>query len=181
MKKIEVDLADLMITFESTSYEMHYYLDLETGRVLWITDEIQRELETISDEGYQAGGGESDEGVDPVTAIEASDLVDWEKEAVLEALQVERGYRTRYIAVPEADSREGYRDMQDFIATVPDEHLQDLLWGVIRGRGAFRRFKDVLTEHPRERERWFEFKDDRLEERVLEWLEYEGIEPIPSS
>ena len=43
---------------------------------------------------------------------------------------------------------------------------------------AFRRFKDVLVEHPRERERWFGFKDQRLEKRVLEWLESEDIEPI---
>lgn len=178
MRRIEIDLADLMIAFESASYEMHYYLDLETGQVLWISDEIDRELETIYHQAEQAIDAESGEDLDPVAAIEASDLSDWEKEAALEAYQVERGFGTRYVSVPEADSREGYRDMQDFIATVRDERLQDLLWGVIRGRGAFRRFKDVLAEHPRERERWFEFKDQRLEERVLEWLEYEDIEPI---
>jgi len=178
MKKIEIDLADLMIAFESASYEMHYYLDLETGKVLWISDEIDRELETIFHEAEQATDAGPGEELDLVAAIEASDLSDWEQEAVLEAYQVERGFGSRYISVPEADSREGYRDMQDFIATVRDERLQDLLWMAIRGRGAFRRFKDVLAEHPRERERWFEFKDQRLQERVLEWLEYEDIEPI---
>jgi len=80
--------------------------------------------------------------------------------------------------VPRAESHEDYQDMGDFIATIRDERLQDRLWDAIRGRGAFRRFKDVLAYHPYERERWFEFKDDRVRQRVLDWLESEGIEPI---
>ena len=101
-----------------------------------------------------------------------------EKEVLLEADQVEAGYGSRYIAVPEADSNEGYRDMEDFIATVRDERLQDRLWQAIAGRGAFGRFKDVLSSHFHERERWFEFQETRLLQRVLEWLKEEGIEPI---
>jgi len=61
--------------------------------------------------------------------------------------------------------------MEDFIATVKDEHLVELLEVAINGRGAFRRFKDVLLRYPEERERWFQFKDERMQERALEWLE----------
>ncbi len=61
--------------------------------------------------------------------------------------------------------------MQDFIATVEDEHLAQLLEVAINGKGAFRRFKDVLLNYPEEKERWFEFKDDRMRERALEWLD----------
>lgn len=105
-------------------------------------------------------------------------MPEWEKEILLEADQVEAGYGTRYIAVPEADSSEGYRDMEDFIAAVQDERLQDRLWRAIAGRGAFGRFKDVLSSHFHERERWFEFQETRLLQRVLDWLEAEGIELI---
>jgi hypothetical protein len=97
---------------------------------------------------------------------------------LLEAAQVEAGYGARYIAVPQADSSEGYRDMEAFIIAVRDERLQDRLWRAISGRGAFRYFKDVLDDYPRERERWFEFEESRLRQRVLDWLESEGIEPI---
>ena len=45
------------------------------------------------------------------------------------------------------------------------------------GRGAFRHFKDVLLDYPDERERWFKFKNARVRERILEWLESEGVEP----
>jgi hypothetical protein len=67
--------------------------------------------------------------------------------------------------------------MADFIATVEDERLAELLEVAINGKGAFRRFKDVLAHYPDERERWFRFKDDRMKERALEWLESIGISP----
>ena len=77
----------------------------------------------------------------------------------------------RYEPIPKAESHEGYWDMQDFIATIEDEHLVELLEEAINRKGAFRRFKDMLLNYPEERERWFQFKDDRMEERALEWLE----------
>ena len=61
--------------------------------------------------------------------------------------------------------------MQDYVATVKDEHLAELLEVALNGKGAFRRFKDVLLSYPEERERWFNFRDDRVQERALEWLD----------
>jgi len=40
----------------------------------------------------------------------------------------------------------------------------------INGKGAFRRFKDVLLDYPEEREEWFQFKGAKVQERALEWL-----------
>lgn len=67
----------------------------------------------------------------------------------------------------------------DLAALLEDEDLPDRLWAAIRGRGAFRRFKDVLYAHPAEQERWYAFQDQRLEQRVVAWLAEEGIEPLP--
>jgi len=77
----------------------------------------------------------------------------------------------RYERIPKAESHEGYEDMVNFIATVDNERLVELLEVAINGKGAFRRFKDVLLNYPEERERWFKFKDERMEERALEWLD----------
>jgi hypothetical protein len=41
----------------------------------------------------------------------------------------------------------------------------------INGKGAFRRFKDVLLDYPEERERWFQFKGAKEQKRALEWLD----------
>jgi hypothetical protein len=45
-------------------------------------------------------------------------------------------------------SRDGYRDMELFIGTVRDPGRADRLEIAISGRGAFRRFKDVLERWP---------------------------------
>jgi predicted nucleic acid-binding Zn ribbon protein len=80
--------------------------------------------------------------------------------------------------VPTRDSHESYEDMQALIETVADPGFEERLRAAIRGRGAFRRFKDVLAGYPAEQERWFAFKTARVGERVLEWLADEGIEPV---
>jgi hypothetical protein len=111
-------------------------------------------------------------------ALRRHNLPDWEQALLIEADQVEQGFGERYIRVPEADSRAAYQDMEAFIEATTDARLANLLEYAIRGRGAFRRFKDVLDDHPRERERWFAFKNERLRQRVLEWLAEEEIEVV---
>lgn len=83
----------------------------------------------------------------------------------------------RYVQIPGRDSREAWRDMEDFIGTVEDPHLRDLLDVAIRGKGAFRRFKDVLSrsDYTTERQRWFRFKNDREEARTIAWLVSENL------
>lgn len=67
-------------------------------------------------------------------------------------------------------SADAYRDMQDFVARVPDRRASDLLGRAIEGRGAFRRFKDTLFEFPEVRDTWFKFHDVRMRRRAIEWL-----------
>jgi uncharacterized protein UPF0158 len=82
----------------------------------------------------------------------------------------------RYIAIPYQGSEPGYRDMVDFIMSVEDHRLRALLDVAINGQHAFRRFKDVLRDHARERDRWFAFAKERAEHRIRRWLASEGIE-----
>ena len=72
-------------------------------------------------------------------------------------------------------SSDGYGDMEDFIARVPDRRVAALLERAIAGRGAFRRFKDTLFEFPELRELWFRFSDVRMERRAIEFLTHEGL------
>jgi hypothetical protein len=66
--------------------------------------------------------------------------------------------------------------MVDFVETVRDGHLRELLEVASRGQGAFRRFKDVLLNYPAERERWFEFERQRQRELITAWARAEGVE-----
>ncbi len=64
-----------------------------------------------------------------------------------------------------------YQDMVDYIETVPAEHARDQLSRAIRGRGAFRRFKDELRRHdPGLLSAWYAFSDSRAQRRAVEWL-----------
>lgn len=84
--------------------------------------------------------------------------------------------RKRYLDIPTHSSSEGYQEMQAFAETVKDENLKEKLWIALDGRGAFRRFKDVLLGYPEERQRWFKFKEERLKSEINEWLEENEIE-----
>ncbi len=175
MRKLKVDLGELAFAFESGFHEQSNYLDLETGEIVVVTDDTRRELEEICEEM------EAEEQKDAsalARLLDGLNLPAWQKQMVLQADRVERDYGTRFVAVPHVDSHEAYGDMEDFIATVRNPHLRELLEVAIMGRGAFRRFKDVLLTYPREEQRWFEFRDARMIERVREWLEGHDIEPI---
>jgi predicted nucleotidyltransferase len=65
---------------------------------------------------------------------------------------------------------EAYRDMADFAASVPDPDIRAHLERAISGRGAFRRFKDELFDHPDLREAWFALSNARMERRAAWWL-----------
>jgi len=87
----------------------------------------------------------------------------------------------RWIWVECEGSRDGYRDMEMFVGTISDPDKADRLEIAIQGRGAFRRFKDVLTRWPGELERWFAFSEDRQRGRARAWLAGAGYRPsLPS-
>ncbi|MGH7413123.1 MAG: UPF0158 family protein [Candidatus Rokuibacteriota bacterium] len=75
------------------------------------------------------------------------------------------------------DSRVEYGWMGDFAVSSRDARLRDRLEVALDGRGAFRRFKDVLLGQSAERERWFALRDQRLHEAAREWLAGHDIEP----
>jgi len=180
-RRVRIDLADLAEAFDDASWEVSTFLDLDTGNVIRITAEVRDELEALYAELPEEPADEGSYRVTFAAALEHRERPGWMHESLLEADAVEGGLGTRFLRVPEADSREGYGEMQAFIETVSSPRLQERLWAAIRGRGAFRRFKDVLASAPAERERWFAFKDARLRQRVLAWLADEGIEPAEGS
>lgn len=80
------------------------------------------------------------------------------------------------IAIEPLPSAVGYRDMEDFVARVRDPHARELLQGALSGRGAFRRFKDLLElDFPELRHAWFAFHDVRAERRAIDWLVERGL------
>jgi hypothetical protein len=154
--KLDIDWPELEFAFDSSFGEASCYLDRETGAVITVTEDIRAAADDEDDA----------EGFDP---------------QLLEAVRAIDGGSGRYLPIPGQESREGYRDMEEFIATVRDRRSAELLEVAIAGRGAFRRFKDVLAGSPAERERWFGWSEGRQRERILDWLAGEGIVPTNAS
>ncbi|WP_432197839.1 UPF0158 family protein [Streptomyces sp. bgisy027] len=83
----------------------------------------------------------------------------------------------RWLYVPALGSRADYRDMELFIEEMEDAALADRLRIAIDGRGAFRRFKDVLAGDVRSWSRYHRFRDERQRGRARAWLAEEGYCP----
>ncbi len=83
-----------------------------------------------------------------------------------------------YLRVDPVSSREQYRWMERFIPMVDEGELRDKLTRAIDGKGAFRRFKDVLMSHGPERERWFAFRSERLRVFMEAWLAAHALTPV---
>lgn len=73
------------------------------------------------------------------------------RESVIEYMRDEEGTDLdeaieNPLRIDNLGSRDAYQDMLAYIDTLDDEHLADLLKVAVTGRGAFRRFKDVLAD-----------------------------------
>lgn len=84
-----------------------------------------------------------------------------------------------YLRIDPVSSREQYRWMERFIPMVDDTELRGKLAQAIDGKGAFRRFKDVLMTYAADRERWFAFRSERLRTFMEAWLTAHAIKAVP--
>ena len=157
MKKLKADLEEIAMFMDNQDrYDQNYYLDTETGETVTTPEELMRSLKD----------GESLE-----------DLPAWELELVDVAREI-LAESPRYVEIPMRPSYEGYDLMIEFAEGVKDPKLQRDLQYALRGKGAFRRFKDRLRDYPDVEKEWFAFRDAGDRGYVKEWLESIGIEAI---
>lgn len=83
----------------------------------------------------------------------------------------------RWLRVDNVGSRDGYRDMVRYAEDVTDPDVADRLLIALDGRGAFRRFRDVLDRWPDRVDSWRTFAAERRRGRARAWLADEGYSP----
>lgn len=167
MHKITVSLLDLEDGFTNSFDELTYYLDLHTGKVVLVTESDRAILDDAWD------NLDDDAMLDEAMLrryLQDANLPAWQAESALQALPVDLDADDRFHPIPQQTSWEGYSDMEEFIESLGESHLADLLAVAIRGKGAFRRFKDILGDYPTERQAWFSFERARQRERMVTWL-----------
>lgn len=174
-RRLAINMRDLTTAFALRFDGVQTYFDMETGEVLEVSSEIRDMLEELAAELHTV-----EDGPIPLQDLLARhpEIPVWQKRALLKANRVELGLGSRIIAV-EPDRQDDYRDMENFIAALDDKQFADELLVIIRKRGAFRNFKDAMTQHyPPMQKAWQSFRAACVEERVREWLDSYGIEPI---
>jgi hypothetical protein len=85
----------------------------------------------------------------------------------------------RWLWFDSEGSRAGYRDMELFIAGIEDPDTAGQLGRALVGRGAFGRFKHLLTRWPDLQDPWYAFSEDRQRGRARAWLAGEGHAATP--
>jgi len=70
-----------------------------------------------------------------------------------------------------------YRIMEDFSKSIEDPRISEELSNAIKGRGAFRRFKDNIVRLGIA-DRWYNYKEEAFKRIAIEWCEDNNIDYI---
>jgi hypothetical protein len=146
-----VKLSDLIEGMDFQSDEQSSFLNLTTGEVVAITDEELR-------------AAENDESL--------ADFPEWQHDAIRIARDIVE--TEHYLPLPDRFDIHEYSIMERFCLSVDDNDLRDDLCDAIRGRGAFRRFKDRIQAYGMAEE-WYRYRDAALREIAMAWCEAHGI------
>jgi outer membrane cobalamin receptor len=79
--------------------------------------------------------------------------------------------RERYIQIEKMESHESFDLMADFADSVDNKELRDSLIKALNTKHPFRNFKWVVDNSGPYRQKWFDFKNQRLIEWVKDQLE----------
>jgi hypothetical protein len=150
---MKVRITSIVEGMEFQGLESQSYLDLESGEVILIADEEIRAAEYDD---------------------EASNQADWFKEAIAQAKEFLEN-QNRYIALPSKDDLDEYRIMENFVHSIPIEEQRDEMFSLIRGKGAFSRFRQG-TERFMLKEKWYKFRDLEITRFAVEWCQVNDIE-----
>jgi hypothetical protein len=150
---VPVKLNDIIEALRLANDSVTYYLDRRTGQVEIITEDISAAME-------------EDDSVD--------DNPDWLSEAVSSAREFQNDDGEHFVELPSKVDINDYAIMEEFSRKYPNSRVSETLLEAIRGKGAFQRFKDLISKLTLQN-KWNQFQDQWYEEIAVDWLEANGI------
>lgn len=154
INKKPVKLDDLVGEIEIQINGTFTYINTQTGEVITLSEEEIRAVENEK----------------PI-----ENFPDWQKENIEKAIEILEDEVGIYLDFTLRNEFHEYEIIEEFIGTLIEEEIREALYEAIQGRGAFRRFKDGIIEHGVEKE-WYEYKDKKIKELVIEWCKEHDIE-----
>jgi hypothetical protein len=152
-KKVPVKLDDLINEIDIQMDETFTYINTHTGEVITLTRE---EIRAAEDE-------------EPLEKYP-----DWQRENIEKAIKIIEDETDAYLDFTLRNEYHEYEIIEEFIGTLSVVEVREELFETIQGRGAFRRFKDGIREHDVEKQ-WYDFKEKKLKELVIEWCEAKDL------
>lgn len=150
---ITVKIKEIVQEMEFSSDESTSWCDLKTGQLLWVPEEAFR----MAEEPHRTHG-------DPEQ--EEEEFVEWARKILQD--------KTGYLPLPSKWEINEYRIMEKFIDSLPDETVRNDLYRAIRGKGAFRTFKDRVCDLE-VRQAWFDYRERAFRKIAIDWCEENGI------
>ena len=132
------------------------YFDREAGEVLMVSSE-------------EMGAAEEDRSLD--------NYPEWQHELIEIARKILNDEGDRFLTLPSKWDFHEYKVMERFCYSLDDKERSDDLLDAIRGRGAFRMFKDRIHQLGIQDD-WYRFRDEALKELATDWAEENSIELI---
>jgi len=149
--QIRIKLSQLIEAVEFDFEEQLAFVDLENGSVIIVDSSEISSAEEVDEEEIDELLASGDEDFKLARAI-----VDDSGE--------------RFLAAPNKFDFHEYGQMERFIGTVEDARISEELWRAIKGRGAFRHFKDTASRF-RLLDEWYRYRDAALKDFVIHWAE----------
>ena len=150
-----VKLSELIEAVEFESEESVTRVDLQNGGVVTVDCAVMRAVE------------EEDEA-------SLGDLPEWQQPEVETARSIVADSGERFVDAPDRFDFHEYRQMERFIGTLEDSAAAEQLWRAIKGRGAFRYFKDTASRLGLLKQ-WYQYRDEAMKEVVRDWAEAHQI------
>lgn len=145
-------LSEVIDGMDSQTDERSSFLNIETGEIV-----------SVSDEEFSAA--------EEKRSLES--YPEWQRGIIREAERILEDDEGRYIALPSRFDIDEYHMMERFALSVDDEFSASLI-ATIKGKGAFRRFKDGIATFGIEKD-WYKFRDAKFKELAIDWCKANKI------
>ncbi|MGF2616977.1 hypothetical protein FZC84_03890 [Rossellomorea vietnamensis] len=144
--KAKVKLEEIVEHMEIHIDEWSNLLNIKTGKIISVSaDEL--------------AAAEDEEPFDH--------LPQWKQEQRMEAMEVVENFED-YRELPTKFDINEYDIMEGFCFSISNEEQKNDLLSAIRGRGAFRRFKDTIAEWDLN-DQWYCYRTKKFKQIAIEW------------
>jgi len=151
--QVPVKISAVVDAMELQTDESSAYLNRRTGAIVIISDEEFRAVER----------GRSLE-----------EYPEWQRENIERAREILEDGEEVYVRLPTRFEIHEWRIMDRFARWIEDERISEELRSAIRGRGAFRMFREAIHRLG-VAEEWYEYRERALRRIAVNWCEANGI------